>query len=393
MKIVLITNAFPTENAPTATYTGDIVEVLAQKGHQVRVIVHGNLRKKKIYNYKGAEIIEYPTSFFWDPKLHKSTEMITSLKSSFLAWVELFISFFNLLIYSFRYGRGFDVIQAHWYLPSGLVAVIVNCFFRKPLVVTALGAEFHLPRNFFTKYLLNVVHNSADRVTTNSRYLTERAKGYHLETGRIRIIPTAVNLERFSSQKKVYLKKEKTIILTLCRLIPTKKVEDLIEAVSMLSDPFLKQIEIWIVGDGPERNRLEKMVFEKKLESHVKFWGKAPHSRVPEIIGQADIFINPTVEEGMSTTNIEAMAMGCCAIATDGFGNNEVITDQETGFLYHPGDVQALKKILEVILSQPEKIQNIVKNASEYIRTHHDIRMITDQYLEIYDDLIKNSQN
>lgn len=110
-----------------------------------------------------------------------------------------------------------------------------------------------------------------------------------------------------------------------------------------------------------------------------------PHSKVPEIVKSADIFVNPTMsDEGMATTNIETMAMGLCVIATDGYGNNEVILDKKTGFLYPARDIQFLSKILESLLNDKKLVLDIGKSASEHIQKHFGIRLITDQYFSLY---------
>jgi glycosyltransferase involved in cell wall biosynthesis len=90
----------------------------------------------------------------------------------------------------------------------------------------------------------------------------------------------------------------------------------------------------------------------------------------------------------MANINLESMAAGCCTIATDGYGNDEVITDGENGFLYEPKNVNQLSLLLK------ECIQNfpyhIGLNAKRRIKRDFSIDRIANEYIRIYEKLIEN---
>src|SRR5882672_10935585 len=105
MRVLFLTNSYPSENLPVAGYLEDLARGLVKKGHQVRVLVHGDSGQAKKFESKGVEVIEFPIALFWSPRLYKHTEIIASLKRSFLAWIELFLSVFNSFFYLLKYGR------------------------------------------------------------------------------------------------------------------------------------------------------------------------------------------------------------------------------------------------------------------------------------------------
>jgi len=276
MKILFITNSYPSENLPVAGYLQDIAVELVHQGHEVRVLVHSDSNKPKQFKTNGVEVIEYPISIFWTPRLYKHTEIIASLKRSVLAWVELFLSFINSFFYLRKYAKDCDIVHAVWYLPSGLVASLGNVSFKKPFVVTALGAEFHLPENPVFKTLLRYVHRSSNAATANSRYLIKKAYNYQLSMDHFSYIPTAINFEGYPDRKPET--KKKLVIASICRLIPAKRAQDLIEAIALLPSEIAKEIEIWVVGDGPEKSRLMDLTRARNLDSQTRFLGMIPHN-------------------------------------------------------------------------------------------------------------------
>ena len=114
-----------------------------------------------------------------------------------------------------------------------------------------------------------------------------------------------------------------------------KGVKYLIETLNIIKNKN-KNIRLFIVGDGEEREYLEKLVKELTLEDYVRFIGKIPNERVLEYMVASDIFILPSLSEGFPVTFLEAMASGLPIITTNVRGLSEIIIDGENGFLVDP---------------------------------------------------------
>lgn len=369
-------------------YVEDIASELASRGHEIRVLVHANSPHPRTYRAKGVEVVEYPISLFWKPRLYKHSEIIASLKSSPLALLELVIGMVTAFSYLLKYSRGTDLIHAVWYLPSGLVASCVKPFRSQPLVVTALGAEFHLPNLFILSALLSFVHRSSDAHTANSRFLADLAQNYGLDHKQIQVIPTAINVNNYSQRPAKA--SGRIVIACVSRMIKAKQVPDLIRAVALLPAETADKIELWLVGDGPDRAVVEKLVDQHGFRSRSRFYGMVSHGRLLELLPQMDILVNPTTsDEGMPTINLEAMVVGVCPVATDGYGNNEVIRHESTGYVYPPRDVKRLAQILQNLVDNPAQIRLMGEAASRYIKENQSIQLLCGKYVEIYERLLK----
>jgi glycosyltransferase involved in cell wall biosynthesis len=390
VKILLVTNSYPNPQFPIATIVENVALGFLRQGQSVRVVTHATGRWPRKFSIKGVEIVEYPITLGWEPRLYRHTEILASLRRSVLAWFELGFSLFTSFVYLAFESRGCDAVLAAWYLPSGLVAGAFRRFVAKPLIVCAFGAEFHLPNRWLVRALLGFVDRSADAVTVNSRYLAGKSANYGLDAGRLTVIPTTIALDQFPAHPVG--QNEKVVMATMCRLVPAKRARDLIEAAAMLPEAERRQVELWIIGDGPERPGMERLAQEKGLSGQTRFLGMIPHDRIPETLRSVDIFVNPTMsDEGMPTTNIESMASGLCPVATRGYGNDEAIEDGKTGFLFEGGDLKTFSEILLKLVRDRELLGRIGRQASEYARAHHDVRRVADEYLALYQGLADRS--
>ncbi len=115
------------------------------------------------------------------------------------------------------------------------------------------------------------------------------------------------------------------------RVVSLKRLPYLINLATFLKEQGLKQFEIWIVGDGPERETLEQLTQAQNVADHVKFLGF--RSDIEYLYNQFDLFILPSEEEALSLALINAGNCGLPAIAFDVGGNREIILDGKTGFI------------------------------------------------------------
>ena len=380
LKILMLTSSYP------RPFIKSIAAGLVKKKIDVTIMVYSTSRKFKKYNESGIHIIEYPYSLFLPPMLHKYNGLIPSVKKSLFAKIEFPMYLISTLFFLNKFSKDCDIIHAHWFFPSGFIAAINKIFVKKPLITTAWGAEFHLPKNFIVKKMLKYVNKKSDVKVAISKYMKTKAKEYGLNTKDMIVIPNTVDIEKFSLKRK---KGRKIIIATIRRLVPEKRTEDLINAVGLLPEDLKKRISLWIIGDGPEKEKLMELTKDLNLDDITKFWGMVPHKKIPDLLSRADIFANTTVQEGMATVNLEAMAAGTCVIATRGFGNDEVITDKKNGFLYKPKNIKSLsKKINSLILNKQLRIR-VGKVAPTIIKKKFPSEKIVQLYLEEYEKLLK----
>ena len=136
---------------------------------------------------------------------------------------------------------------------------------------------------------------------------------------------------------------EEIIIGAVGRLDPVKDYTTLIKAFASLTNSY-KNIKLMIIGNGPEEDNLRKCVEHAGIKDRVAFLGRKDN--VNEILKAMDIFVLPSLAEGISNTILEAFASGLPVISTNVGGNPELVRDKETGFLFQSGDVEGLTMLL-----------------------------------------------
>ena len=125
------------------------------------------------------------------------------------------------------------------------------------------------------------------------------------------------------------------------RLAPEKGIEYLIEALALLIDRAY-DIDLRIAGDGPSRAKLDDLARRLGISDHVTFLGNVGEQEVTSELSEADIFILPSVAEGVSVSLMEAFAIGVPVVATNIAGTSELVDHRRTGLLVRPSDPQAL---------------------------------------------------
>lgn len=186
----------------------------------------------------------------------------------------------------------------------------------------------------------------ADKAVANSEASAEFCRKIYSKR-KYEVIRRGVEIDQIKKIKpneEIYAQyKNKFKILFIGRLIDGKGVTDLIEAVSdIANDKWV----LFIVGDGPQREILIKLVKKFKIENKVVFFGQKTKIESIGIMKVADLVINPSYTEGLPTSMIEAAICGKPVIATNVGGTNEIVKDKITGFLIKPKDVKNLRKLI-----------------------------------------------
>jgi glycosyltransferase involved in cell wall biosynthesis len=137
-------------------------------------------------------------------------------------------------------------------------------------------------------------------------------------------------------------------VSTAARLIERKKVHVLIEAFAA----FRREVpdaRLVVIGDGPERPRLEKRVAELGASQAVHFTGHVSHREVVNRIAESHVFVLPSVRESLGTVYFEAMSQGVPVVGTVGEGIADFIADGEDGFLVPPNAPEPLVRVMRAL--------------------------------------------
>lgn len=279
-----------------------------------------------------------------------------------------------------------DIIATHS-SKAGWLGRIVGKSLGIPTVFTAHGWAFAegVPRFQRNLYLVaeKLAARLASRIVTVSQHDLQLALRYRVTTPEQLIaihngIPDLPNLAADPSQNPPKL-------VMVARFEPQKDHRTLIQALADLREYSWK---LDLIGDGPLKSDIEKMVVDLGLEKHVRFLGEC--NNVPLILKEAQIFALISNWEGLPISIIEAMRAGIPVIASDVGGVCEMIEDGVNGYLIPRGDSQLLaNRIMQLISNTELRIQFGLKGRHRFDEDFTSNRM-NDKILSLYETLMKN---
>ncbi|HEX7586652.1 MAG TPA: glycosyltransferase [Patescibacteria group bacterium] len=252
--------------------------------------------------------------------------------------------------------NNYDLTHSFFTLPCGFLSLAYYRLYKLPYIVSLRGADvpgysdrFPLIYALLTP-LIRHIWKKADAVISNSQGLKELA----LKTNagqEIGIIYNGIDIKQFRPAIRGETSNFKVICIS--RLTRRKGINYLIEAMEKLVQKH-PDLSLQIVGEGDAKAELEKQSQGANLGSKVEFKGRIPHENLPEIYNSADVFVLPSLNEGMSNTMLEALASGLPIVATDTGGSKELISEGKNGFMIKMKDSGDIAEKLEKLIADPE---------------------------------------
>ena len=245
--------------------------------------------------------------------------------------------------------------------------------------------------NFLRKSLRPLVHSYIAVSQDLAQWL---AQVVEVPAAKIKQIYNGVDQRRFSpgpgsvSTPTGFMAADIQIIGTVGRLAEVKDQLTLIEAFGLLvqAESTQKQLRLIIVGDGPMHQNLCDKITELGLGDHI--WMPGDREDIPELLRMMDVFVLPSLGEGISNTLLEAMATGLPLVATRVGGNPELIEDGVNGCLVPVGDAVALARHLKEVLAEPQTLALYGENSLHKARQCFDWDRTVEEYLAVYDQLL-----
>ena len=299
-------------------------------------------------------------------------------------------------LYGLRFAKQFqpDIVQVFFGIPAGGGAYLLQKLRKVPYVVF-LGGRDVPSRNpdppyyrwlyLLLKPVIQAIWGNASRVVACSNGLRELARETEADV-KIDVIPDAVDLKTFAPiQRDTY--PEKVRVLTIGRLIPRKGFQFLIRALPQVLEKVSHNFEIEIVGDGPYREELLKLAENLGVVSHIHFAGSVPYPKLPQKYRDADVFILPSLAEGMPLVVLEAMGTGLPIVVSRVQGIDELVADGVNGALFDPGDVNGLAHSLTHLIDAGEDRIEMGKASVERVKPY-DWKNIANAYLNLYANIL-----
>ena len=241
-------------------------------------------------------------------------------------------------------GRGynFDLIDAHYFYPDGVAAVLLGRHFSKPVVITARGTDVNLiPRYRLPRVMIRWAARHAAGLITVARALKDELVGMGVPAERIEVLRNGVDLQDFRPIEREGWRRRlgfrRPTLLSVGNLVPLKGHDLVIPALRRLPD-----MDVIIIGDGPERAALGALAQGSGVGDRVRFAGALAQQELRNYYGAADALVLASSREGWANVLLESMACGTPVVASSIGGTPEVVAAPEAGVLMAERTPEAL---------------------------------------------------
>ena len=283
-----------------------------------------------------------------------------------------------------------QVVHTHLY-DGGRYGRLAAWRSKVPCVV----ATFHnvyvrrRPRIHLTNRLLGHISDRIIAVSNSVKDDLIRFDG--LPPDKIQVLHNTIDLKAFQEphdreavRRAHGIEASDIVVGWVARLAKQKGHKFLLEAMQLMSESY-PNLRLLLIGDGPLKQRLVDQTHDLGLDNRVLFTGTS--HQVPELMSAMDVFVLPSLWEGLPLVIGEAMAAGVPVVGTDVGGVSELVINGRTGILIPPGQPQAIRNAVENVLKQPDRTRTMVENARQHVEklfsTSDHTSRLQDLYLEI----------
>lgn len=395
LRILVTASTYPRwQGDSTPGFVQDLARGMTNSFAEVNVLVP---------HAAGAETVEYEPGltvhrfrYFYPASAQNITYDgggVGKIKKTPLYAIKLLCFMTALLWNTFWYAvtRKVDVINPHWAIPQGFVAVLVKFLTGKRVVLTVHGGDvFSLNGKIMLK-VKRFIMKHCDEVCVNSSATKRQCESIY--DREYKIIPMGVDINIFkpSESSKELIDKYQLnsfTILFVGRLAKVKGIPYLLEALKKLSNDNL-EFKAVIAGDGPLRNELESFIEVNNLGEFIILPGWISRKDLKNYYATANIFVGPSLSEAQGLAFVEALACGTPAIGTDTGGIPDMIKDGVNGYLVKLESPQEIYGKLKLMIENPEITKRLKDEARESIADKFSWDSIISEYQVLLEEVVR----
>jgi glycosyltransferase involved in cell wall biosynthesis len=249
----------------------------------------------------------------------------------------------------------FDLIDAHYFYPDGVAAVMLGRSLGKPVVITARGTDVNLISQYrLARWWLRWAARRSAGIVAVSEALRERLIELGAPSRRIEVLRNGVDLDLFApsdqaaARRDLGLKADGRVVLSVSSLVRWKGVDLVIRAVAALPSAHLV-----IVGEGPEASALRRLAEGLQLSERVRFLRPLPQDRLASLYNAVDVLVLASAREGCPNVLLEALACGTPVVAAAVGGVPEIVRGAAAGRLVAERTPAAFAGAIRDLLAAP----------------------------------------
>jgi glycosyltransferase involved in cell wall biosynthesis len=400
MKICVITSSFPKHSADSSTgsFIFELFKRLANAGCSVYVVAPHEFGLAKSEAMDGVSVSRF--AYMYPHHLQRlayGNSIAENVKNSKFVALQVLTYTMSCTLSALQVirSKGVDTIVACWTIPQGLIAMILKAITKRPVVLSAFPVELSLAisRYRFLVPLLRITFNKADLIVANSQYTKNLIASLGTPPEKIHVLYPGVDTSRYLNVRKDNAEKEfglhnVPILLTVARLVERKGTKYLVQAMPKILCA-VPTATLVIVGDGPERNQLEREVRRLKLNDNVVFLGKVTEDKLLSLYQISDVFVLPAIvdsdgnTEGLGVVLLEAMSTQKPVVASRVGGIPEVVVHDQTGMLVEPGNPDELARAITYLLRNDQTSVKMGRRGRQRVEHIFDWNLIASAFLEL----------
>ena len=366
-RVVIACDTFPPDINGASRFAERLASGLVRSGNEIHIIAPAHNQSfgtftevhdgqvMTVHRIKSYRVIQHKTlRYVWPFTLKKKADRILKKLKPDAVHINSHMIVGRFVLKSAQ-ELGIRVIATNHIMPENLI--------KYSLIIPRWAEQWVM--NLAWKDAGRVLRK-ADVVTTPTRRaanLLEAASGL---TG-VLAVSCGIEASKFANQTPTSNKEPR--ILFLGRLDYEKHIHNLLKAVALLPESLNVQVEI--VGDGGEREYLEKLAVDLGIAKNVLFQGHITDKELPKAYERATLFAMPSIAELQSIATMEAMASGRPVVAADAMALPHLVHDGDNGYLFPPDDVEAFAdRLLKVLTASQSELDRLSENSLHLIQSH-----------------------
>jgi N-acetyl-alpha-D-glucosaminyl L-malate synthase BshA len=289
---------------------------------------------------------------------------------------------------------GLDIFHVHYAMPHAVSAFLAKAVMGRgaPKIITTLhGTDITVVGNDPSLFpMTRFALEQSDGLTSISRYLEAKTREVFETTRPIRVIPNFVDTKRFTPEGRPSLREHlaphgERVLAHLSNFRSVKRAPDAVRIFAQVRAAL--PAKLLLIGDGQDRPQALHLARCLDVEGDVIFLGK--QDDVQSLLAAVDLFLLPSEHEAFGLAALEAMSCGVPVIATRVGGVPEVVEDGTNGFLFPPGDVDAMARAAVALLNDPKRHAEFGEAARRRAVSEFDTGLILPQYEAYYREILR----
>lgn len=302
----------------------------------------------------------------------------------------------NLSVSLFKNIKKYDVVlQTSVFTFVSFITPIISLLNKKPYIISSRGTldplNIESKSTFIKKFSLLLYEryylNHASRILVLMEDEKKWLRELNIHNERVSIIPNGIDCHQESPKKED--RKNKTIkFLYLGRLNYKKNIDLIIKVYSALKEEF-KNIDLTIAGpDGGMEQSLKNLTNELNLTDDIKFIGTVTGEAKQNLLYESDIFLLPSVSEGISIAQLEAMCSKCAVVVGNRGGIHKELIKHDAGMVVNP-NFDELYNTMNRLMTDPELRKKISENGYKLVKEEYSWDSVIDDYIHLYQNIIE----